>query len=191
MRYGPLAMVGALLGLLTACAAPAPAATVTVTAEAPAPTPTPVDPVDELRTAMTVDDTFLIRYSANQIDKCFVFYIADVIGVEEGSEANIAECWTKVDEFDEIVPSFRAKIEPYAFKDNGQFTDLVDNSYSSLLMWRPVPEECRNTPGAAPAECEEAMQTAVGVARMWLDTGEPEDQYAFADAWADEVGVLP
>ncbi|MCU1443796.1 MAG: hypothetical protein JWQ59_1946 [Cryobacterium sp.] len=83
---------------------------------------------------MTVDDP--IRYSAARIEECHMYYLADIIGIEEGSETQIADCWTNVDAFNEFVPDFRAGMEPFLVEDhNEESEDLVNGSYSSLLGW--------------------------------------------------------
>ncbi|MCU1443795.1 MAG: hypothetical protein JWQ59_1945 [Cryobacterium sp.] len=35
------------------------------------------------------------------------------------------------------------------------------------------------------------MTRVVVIAGMWVDDGTADDEYAYADAWADDVGVLP
>jgi hypothetical protein len=183
-----------LAGVVAGCSAPAVEDDAPATSAPPAASPEPskteapesefTDEVLAAEGALTLDDTFLVRFTANKIDECRIWYAADLTGVDEGSEGPIADCWALMDDFEQIAEDFSAKLEPWVVNEvdlTEENTTLVNTSYGAMLTWlgTDVPAGCLNEPGEAPAGCEEPFFTRMDVSNMWLDR--------LADQWADEA----
>ncbi|MFC0678321.1 hypothetical protein ACFFGH_10765 [Lysobacter korlensis] len=181
-------------GLVSGCSAPAVDDAAPVTSAPPAASGEPLEteaPESEFTDealaaegALTVDDSFLVRFTANKIDECRIYYAADLAGVDEGSEGPIADCWALMDDFGQIAEDFSAKLEPWVMNSDGLSEDnttLVNTSYGAMLTWlgTDIPDGCISEPGAAADDCEEPFFTRMDVSNIWLDR--------LADQWADEA----